>query len=100
MNGTGRDFRALGHSAAQIMIFIDWKFPFWSRERQYTLGCLLRQCSPVRTPGPAGCDEESRGIIDAGSLFEYACHEGNYGLEGILKGARVEEEKAKRGGSQ
>ena len=26
-----------------------------------------------------------------GPLFEYACHEGNYGLEDILKGARVQE---------
>jgi hypothetical protein len=26
-----------------------------------------------------------------GSLYEYACHEGNYGLEGILAGARAEE---------
>ena len=24
-------------------------------------------------------------------MFEYACHEGNYGMEGILSGARVEE---------
>ena len=30
----------------------------------------------------------------AGPVFEYACHEGNYGLEGILSGARVEEKKA------
>jgi hypothetical protein len=28
-------------------------------------------------------------------MFEYACHEGNYGMEGILSGAR-EEEKAKK----
>jgi hypothetical protein len=28
-----------------------------------------------------------------GPLFEYACNEGNYGLRGILKGARVEEKK-------
>jgi hypothetical protein len=35
-----------------------------------------------------------------GPLFEYACHEGNYGLEGILKGARVEEDAAKKGGSK
>jgi hypothetical protein len=27
-------------------------------------------------------------------LFEYACHEGNYGMEGILLGARTEEAKA------
>jgi hypothetical protein len=28
-------------------------------------------------------------------IFEYACHEGNYGMEGILKGARAEEKRAK-----
>jgi hypothetical protein len=27
-------------------------------------------------------------------LFEYACHEGNYGMDGILRGARAEEAKA------
>ncbi len=37
-------------------------------------------------------------------LYEYACHEGNYGLEGMLAGARLEEKKtaeaAKRGGAK
>jgi hypothetical protein len=28
-------------------------------------------------------------------LYEYACHEGNYGMEGILSGARAEEAKNK-----
>ena len=28
--------------------------------------------------------------IDA-SIYEYACHEGNYGMEGILRGARAQE---------
>ena len=27
-------------------------------------------------------------------LYEYACHEGNYGLVGILAGARVQEAEA------
>jgi hypothetical protein len=27
-------------------------------------------------------------------LYEYACHEGNYGLAGILAGARIEEQAA------
>ncbi len=27
-------------------------------------------------------------------LYEYACHEGNYGMEGILKGTRTEERDA------
>jgi hypothetical protein len=29
-----------------------------------------------------------------GPLFEYACHEGNYGLANILSAARVEERRA------
>ena len=40
-------------------------------ERPYTVMMPLR-----RTDGP---------------LFEYACHEGNYGMYGILAGARVQE---------
>ena len=28
-----------------------------------------------------------------GPLFEYACHEGNIGLHGILAGARVQESR-------
>ena len=31
---------------------------------------------------------------DAISVFEYACHEGNYAMTGILKGARLEERTA------
>ena len=30
---------------------------------------------------------------DAQPVFEYACHEGNYGLQAILSAARVEEKK-------
>jgi hypothetical protein len=30
-----------------------------------------------------------------GPLFEYACHEGNYGMEGILRGARSQEREKK-----
>ena len=33
-----------------------------------------------------------------GPLFEYACHEGNYGLENILAGARAEEQAAAASG--
>ena len=35
-------------------------------------------------------------IVTGEDMFEYACHEGNYGMEGILSGAR-EEEKAAAG---
>lgn len=32
-----------------------------------------------------------------GQVFEYACHEGNYGIVGILAGSRAREKAAKRG---
>ena len=32
--------------------------------------------------------------VDGISVFEYACHEGNYAMAGILKGARLEEQTA------
>ncbi|HEY0436221.1 MAG TPA: hypothetical protein VGC92_06245, partial [Phenylobacterium sp.] len=32
----------------------------------------------------------------SGTLIEYACHEGNYSLPGILAGARREDRLAKR----
>ena len=32
----------------------------------------------------------------AGPLFEYACHEGNYGMENLLRGARVQEQEIRR----
>jgi hypothetical protein len=32
-----------------------------------------------------------------GPLFEYACHEGNYGMEGILSGARADEAGKQKG---
>ena len=39
---------------------------------------------------PMTTDQASRGVT-TGPLFEYACHEGNYGLLNIMRGARVEE---------
>ena len=39
---------------------------------------------------PMTTDHESRGVT-SGPMFEYACHEGNYGLLNIMRGARAEE---------
>lgn len=33
-----------------------------------------------------------------GQIYEYACHEGNYAMTGILRGARLKEEAAANGG--
>jgi hypothetical protein len=35
-----------------------------------------------------------RGVGGEGQIYEYACHEGNHGLEGILRGHRAEERAA------
>ncbi len=35
----------------------------------------------------------------AGQLYEYACHEGNYGMINILRGARADERRAAEAGS-
>ncbi len=36
----------------------------------------------------------------AGQIYEYACHEGNYGMFNILRGERMEERRAAGGGGQ
>jgi hypothetical protein len=35
-----------------------------------------------------------------GPIYEYACHEGNYGLRNILSGARWEEKAAEEAARQ
>jgi hypothetical protein len=37
-------------------------------------------------------------VVTGEDIFEYACHEGNYGLSGILSGAREEERAAREAG--
>ena len=41
-------------------------------------------------------------IFDAteGKIYEYACHEGNYGMENILRGHRTEERLAQEAGNE
>ena len=50
---------------------------------------------------PATYTDKFTGIVSmtrvAGLLYEYGCHEGNYGMENILRGARVEERLAVEG---
>jgi len=35
----------------------------------------------------------------AGQLYEYACHEGNYGMQNILRGERIAEKMAQESGA-
>ena len=39
-------------------------------------------------------------IATKGPLYEYACHEGNYGMPDTLSGARFTEREAARGIAQ
>ncbi len=45
---------------------------------------------PWTATAPMTTDQASRGVT-AGKLFEYACHEGNYSLLNVLRGARAQE---------
>lgn len=40
---------------------------------------------------PMGGDQEAMGAT-VGQLFEYACHEGNYAMENVLRGTRLDEQ--------
>jgi len=48
---------------------------------------------PWTVSAPMTTDQASRGVT-AGPLFEYACHEGNYALPNVLRGARMSEKLA------
>ena len=45
---------------------------------------------PVRVRIPLTTNQASRGVTQ-GPLFGYACHEGNYSIANVLRGARAEE---------
>ena len=47
--------------------------------------------SRIRRPGIARGPASIRGSATNENLYEYACHEGNYSLGGMLRGARQKE---------
>ncbi|MEE8244404.1 MAG: hypothetical protein V3R27_05385, partial [Pseudomonadales bacterium] len=53
---------------------------------------------PWTASSPMTTDQASRGVT-AGALYEYACHEGNYALPNVLRGARAEAQRAQSGGT-
>ena len=48
---------------------------------------------PWTVSAPLTTDQASRGVT-AGRVFEYACHEGNYALPNVLRGARLADAEA------
>ena len=59
----------------------------------FTVEDPLAFTQPWTAAAPMTTDHASRGVT-AGQLWEYACHEGNYGMINILSGARAEEAAA------
>ncbi len=50
---------------------------------------------PWTAAAPMTTDQASRGVT-SGQIWEYACHEGNYGMTNILRGARLAEVGSER----
>lgn len=44
---------------------------------------------------PMTTNQEGRGVT-AGQMFEYACHEGNYAVENVLRGAHAADEESQK----
>ncbi len=59
-------------------------------EYQFTLEDPSKFTRPWTAVIPLTTDQASRGVAP-GPVYEYACHEGNYSIVNVLKGARAQE---------
>ncbi len=66
----------------------------YTRVDDGTLGYEFTVTDPDTFTRPWTVSRPMRQITDRVSIFEYACHEGNYAMAGILAGARLEEPAA------
>ena len=60
---------------------------------QFTMHDSTMFTRPWTAAIPMSTNHAARGVTE-GQLFEYACHEGNYGLANVLRAARAEEKAA------
>jgi hypothetical protein len=67
-------------------------------EYQFTMTDPTMFTRPWTAAYPLTTNKASRGVTE-GVLYEYACHEGNYAISNVLRGAR-EREKASQTGSR
>lgn len=88
-NGLSASFGQAGTSYAKVLT------ERFTRAGPYTVDYEFK------VDDPTTYTDEFTGIVSmtrvAGLLYEYGCHEGNYGMENILRGARVEERLAEEG---
>ena len=62
-----------------------------------TISDPTRFTQPWTVRFPLSADQSGRGVA-AGRLFEFACHEGNYAIVNVLRGARVKDRHAAASG--
>ena len=68
-------------------------------EYEFTLTDPAKFTRPWSVRLPLTTNQASRGVT-SGPLYEYACHEGNYSLLNVLRGARAEDRARAAGGGQ
>lgn len=82
-NGLSTSFGSAGTSAEKVLTERFTRVDYDQIDYEFTV------------EDPATFSDRLTGVIPmtkvAGQLYEYACHEGNYGMENILRGARVQE---------
>lgn len=85
-NGLTQSFDAFGDSTNKLLIEKFTRVDPYTVNYEWTLD------------DPSTFTDKISAIVPmakvAGQLYEYACHEGNYGMENILRGARVAERTA------
>ncbi len=65
-------------------------------EYEFTLTDTAKFMQPWSVRIPLTTNQAARGVTE-GPLYEYACHEGNYSIANVLRGARMEDLAAERG---
>ncbi|GAB5498362.1 MAG: hypothetical protein PsegKO_06730 [Pseudohongiellaceae bacterium] len=90
-NGLAASFGSAGTSASKVLTERFTRVDFDTVNYEFTVD------------DPSTFTDHFTGIVPmtkvAGNLYEYACHEGNYGMVNILRGARVEERMASESGN-
>lgn len=89
-NGLAASFGSAGTSAEKVLTERFTRVDYDTVNYEFTVD------------DPATFTDKFTGIVAmtkvAGNLYEYACHEGNYGMVNILRGARVAEREASETG--
>ncbi len=91
-NGLTQSFGGFGHSADKVLTEKFTRIDEFTVDYEWTID------------DPSTFTDKMTVIVPmtkvAGQLYEYACHEGNYGMTNIIRGARAQEALAAEEGSE